>query len=234
MPAEAMDPVSQLGVLKSDLVAQGDRVLRMIEDAVDAVFRKDESLARKVVALDDDVDRADVAIERRAVDLLACITRGCEMSQHDLRLILTIVKVNNEYERIADLAAYIAERTDSFVSMAAPPPGKFRLLANSVIGIMAATNSAFADLDTNAATVVLSSDDTTEAFKTALMRDTEEALARGSHTVDFAFALNRMAASLGRIADHCTNVCEQVIYVETNKIVRHFADKWSVPTELEE
>ncbi len=233
MTSETNDPERQLADLKASLVTQGEQVREMIEDAVEAVFAKNAELAGRVIEADEGVDLRDVAIERKAVELLALMTRGAEVSEHDLRLLLTVVKVNNEYERVADLAVYIAERIESFMALSEDPPPKFRVLANSVIGIMSTTNSALEDLDTDAATLVLSSDDATEAFKNAVMHEIEQGLAEGKHTVDFAFALNRMAASLGRIADHCTNVAEQVIYVETSKIVRHRSDKWSAPTEPE-
>lgn len=134
--------------------------------------------------------------------------------------------MNNEFERIADLAVYIAERIDSFADEKSPPPPKFRVLANSVIGIMHSTNQAFGQFDPDAARLVLASDDATESFKQMIMRDVEEGLSRGEKAVDFAFALNRVAASLGRMADHCTNIAEQVIYVQSGKIVRHRADQW--------
>jgi phosphate transport system protein len=213
--------------LRQRLAQLGIRVQWMVEHAVEAIFDGNAERAASVIDRDPEIDREDVQIERAAVDLLRQIAGvSCTIPERELRMILTIVKVNNEFERIADLAVYIAERIESFTSMEVVPPAKFRVLANSIIGIVHSTNVAFGRLDAEASRLVLSSDDATESFKQTIIREVEERLARGEHSVDFAFALNRVAASLGRIADHCTNIAEQVIYVTSGKIVRHRADQW--------
>jgi len=222
----------RLWALKNELVEQGRLVQRTIELAAESVFDRSPEKAKVVRENDDTIDRVDVRIEKDAVRLLADIVRtGEQVEEYDLRMILTVVKVNNEFERIADLAVAISDRVDSFVAMGAEPPPTFRVMANSVIGIMSTTVRALGQMDTSAARLVLSSDDATEAFKQAILRDVEEGLARGRHTVDYAFGLNQVGTNLARMADHCTNVAEQVIYVETGKIVRHMGDHWTAPTE---
>ena len=179
---------------------------------------------------DDAIERIDIEVERKAVRLLAdAINSGAKLDHDGVRMLLTIVKVNNELERIADCAVNIAERVGAFVSLEAELPPKFRVMANSVIGIMESTNAAFAHMDADAAQLVLSSDDATEAFKDAILRDLATQLVSGVHTVEFAFALRTVAVNLGRMSDHCTNIAEQVIYVTTGKIVRHMGEKWSSP-----
>lgn len=232
MPGVSVAFRERLWGLKNELVEQGRFVQRTMELCIEAVFEKDAEKARRAIENDETVDRVDVRIERDAVKLLVDAMRSGEQAEeYDLRMILTIVKVNNEFERIADLAVAVAEKVDSFIALTTPTPDKFRVMANSVIGIMHNTIRALGSLDTAAARVVLQSDDATEAFKQAIIRDVEEGLAKGRHTVDFAFALNLVAASFARMADHCTNVAEQVIYVETGKIVRHHGDHWTAPME---
>lgn len=232
MPSVSTSFRERLWALKNELVEEGRLVQRTIELAVESVFEKDPAKARSVQEHDETIDRIDVRIEKDAVKLLFdAMHAGEQAEEYDLRMILTIVKVNNEFERIADMAVAIAERVDSFISLTRLPPDKFRVMANSVIGIMHNTVRALGQLDTNAAKLVLASDDATEAFKQAIIRDVEEGLAKGQHTVDYAFALNLVASNLARMADHCTNVAEQVIYVETGKIVRHMGDHWTAPME---
>lgn len=222
----------RLDELKAELVEQGGTVQRAIDSAVDAVFDKDAELARRVIEGDEEIDRVDVRIEKKAVRLVSDIVgAGVPIPEHGLRMIFTIVKVNNEFERVADLAVTIAERVESFAHLTTPPPAKFRVMANSVIGIMHNTTTAFAHMDNDAAQLVLATDDATEAFAEAIRRDVAESLAKGEIEVEFAFALNRVGGALARIADHCTNVAEQTIYVTTGKIVRHMGDKWTAPTE---
>lgn len=223
----------RLNELQKTLATQGGLVQRVLEDAVDAVFSKDAAKAVSVIDRDAEIDTVDVRVERDAVRLLteAAATSQTELGEYEIRLILTIVKVNNEFERVGDLAGKMAAQVERVAGFPQPLPAKFRVLANSIIGIVHNTNAAFAHLDVDAARLVLSSDDATELFQRAILRDTEEGLAAGRHGVDFAFALQTIAGALARIGDHCTNVAEQVIYVETGKIVRHLDDHWSAPEE---
>ncbi len=222
---------TRLVSLKGELVAQGRLVQRSIEDAVEAVFERRPGKAAEVIQRDHEIDRVDVQIEKGAVQLLVDEWGNPGVAAQDLRMVLTIVKVNNEFERIGDLAAVIAEKYDAVGASGLSIPAKFRVMANSVIGIMHNTNAAFAQMDVTAARLVLTSDDATDAFKTAILRDIEDGLVKGLHTVDYAFALGRIAHSLARMADHCTNVAEQVIYVATGMIVRHQEDKWTTPLD---
>ena len=96
----------RLALLRQEIVTQGRRVLDLCTRAVDCFFDDDADKARGVQAGDDDIDRADVAIERASVPLLAM----GQTDEHAIRSVLTIVKVNNELERIADDGVAIAER----------------------------------------------------------------------------------------------------------------------------
>ncbi|TVQ59933.1 MAG: phosphate transport system regulatory protein PhoU [Phycisphaerales bacterium] len=214
--------------LKADLVEQGRRVQEAVERAIEAVFERNAAKAQGVIHGDTAIDHTDVAIERTAVELLGDATRdGAALDDAQLRLVLTIVKVNNELERIADGAVNIAEQVETFVRLDAAPPETFRVMANSVAGILEATDTAFDEMNTTLARTVLLSDDAVIAFKSALLRETQERIAAGQESVDVGFALQVMATELERMADHCTNIAEQVIYVTTGAIVRHAGGKWT-------
>lgn len=214
--------------LKADMVEQGRRVQAQVERAIEAVFERDPRKAAMVIAADEQIDAIDVAIEKAAVRILMDATReGAAIGAEQLRLILTVVKVNNEVERIADGAVSIAEQAETFVRLKASPPETFRVMANSVVGILEATDDAFDRMDTHLARTVLASDDAVLSFKKILLREETERLAAGSEPVDVGFALLTMASDLERMADHCTNIAEQVIYVTTGAIVRHAGGKWT-------
>ncbi len=224
--------------LHADLVEQGRRVLLLIEQAVEGLWERNSVKAHRVIAEDELIDREDVRIEKEAVRLLTRAVHtgtpevGAEsVGESDVRMVLTIVKVNNEFERIADLAVSIAERHEAIMALQGPPPARFRVMANSVIGIMQTTCRALAARDVKSAQLVLASDTATEKFESAILREVEESLAGGRVSVDYALSLHTIAAALKRMADHCTNVAEQVIYVETGKIVRHLDEHWSQPEE---
>jgi len=211
--------------LHEDIVQQGRRVEAVVELAFEAVFDADADKARRVIDEDAEIDRVDVEIERAAVQLLAI----GEKEARQLRMVLTIVKVNNELERIADLAVNIAEVALDSGQTTESVPSTFRVMANSVLGMLRDSNRALAKGDTNLAERVLAFDDTVDRFKSEIMLDAQQKVALGEFSVEFAFRLLLVVKALERIADHCTNICEQIIYLETGLIVRHLPQGWTKP-----
>ena len=215
----------RLGQLHEDIVAQGQRVLEQATKAVDAYFDHDPELAREAASMEAEVDRVDVEIERRSIPLLAM----GQTDEYAIRSVLTIVKINNEYERIGDNADSIAETTLDPRRQGSNLPDTFRVMANSILGMLRDANRALADRDATLARRVLAFDDTVTEFTREILRHTQDRVAAGDLAVDGAFRVLAVTKSMERIADHCTNICEQVIYLETGKIVRHDPDGWTEP-----
>jgi len=215
----------KLAQLKDDLITQGNRVVDMTLRAVESYFDLSHEKARQVATFDRVVDRVDVEIERASIPLLAMGVTD----EHRIRSVLTIVKVNNELERIADCAVTIAEVVADLDASSDRPPLTFRMMANSVIGMLRDANKALAENDTVLANRVLDFDDTVDKFRSEIGLDAEQKVASGEFGVRFAFRLRTVTKALERIADHCTNICEQVIYLETGQIVRHLPTGWSEP-----
>gem|GEM_PF-78035 len=215
----------RLADLRTTINAQGDRVLDIVHRAVDCYFDGDREKARAVIALDEEIDRVDVEIERASIPLL-----GMGVTDEKLiRSVLTIVKVNNELERVADCAVDIAEAVLSDVALPARIPPVFRVMANSVTGMLRDSNRALADGNAALAQQVLLFDDTVAMLKKELMKTAQEQVASGALPVDYAFRLLTITKSIERIADHATNTCEQVIYLYSGLIVRHRPEGWSKP-----
>jgi phosphate transport system protein len=216
--------------LQADLVEQGRRVQAMLEAAFESLFEHNSLRAETVVAQDDVIDTADVEIERACVALLSDATRqGAELDPQQLRAVLTIAKINNEMERIADVAvdlAELAQQVGAVTGNGSGLPDTFRVMANSVIGILRDVNTAFLRSDPALANIVLQSQHAVTAFKSAILRDAEEKIAKGQMTVDVAFRLHEIASLCELVTDHCTNMAEQVIYVTTGAIVRHMQNSW--------
>lgn len=236
MPSTPEGFTERSQALKAQLVAQGRRVQSLVELAFEAAFERSAEKADRASKLDDAIDAADVEIERAAVQLLTDATREtAQLDANQLRLVLTIVKVNNELERIADSGVDVAElvipgKGDAsgvyYKGTEQPLPSTFRVMANSVIGILRdAVGSLMAD-DPAMAKVVLQSQHTVTAFKAAIVRDAETKISQGKMTVDFAFLLHEIANLCELVADHCTNIAEQVIYLKTGAIVRHTTTSW--------
>lgn len=227
MPITPEGFTQRVQALKADLLGQGRRVQSLIEAAFDAAFARDAAAAERVIAQDEDVDRVDVQIEKTAVQLLTDATaEGAALQPAQLRMVLTIVKVNNELERIADAGVYVAEQVPGLRAVGHPLPDTFRVMANSVVGILRDTNTALDRLDGHLSRVVLASQDAVGEFKRALMRDGAQRVATGSISVDFAFTLQEVATACEDMADHCTNIAEQVLYTSSGAIVRHMHGHW--------
>ena len=220
---------SKLNELQTVLHAQGDRVLTLVTLAIESYFDHDEAKARTVVALDDEIDSVDVAIERASIPLLAM----GQTNEHALRQVLTLVKVNNELERIADCGVNIAEQVVGHQHLSDPMPPTFRVMANSVLGMLRDSNRALATSNAELARQVLLFDDTVDRFRNELILQAQEQVALGTSSVRFAFRVTGATRNMERIADHSTNICEQTIYLLSGKIVRHRPEGWSDPAPPE-
>ena len=219
-----------LARLKDDLLTQAQRVREVFSRSIESFFTTNLKEADAVIDADRVIDKVDVEIERASIPLLAM---GVTDEYH-IRSVLTIVKVNNELERIADCAVSIAEITKVSENVEMKIPQTFRVMANSVIGIVRDTNGSLRDTDIERAKRVLAFEHTVEEFKREILIDAQKKVASGEFSVEFAFRLHGVVKAIERVADHCTNICEQVIYLESGRVVRHLPGGWSEPTSPEE
>lgn len=215
----------KLTTLRRELTTQGRQVLEVAICSVECYFEHDQEKSRSVIVSDDAIDQTDVAIERASVPLLAMGETG----EFEIRSVLTIVKVNNELERIADCAVNIAELVLGHEKPSERIPPTFRVMANSVLGMLRDAVKALDKADPEIARQVLLFDDTVDRFKSEILLQAQEQVALGAFGVRFAFRLIGVTRALERIADHCTNIAEQIIYLHSGKIVRHRPEGWSEP-----
>jgi phosphate transport system protein len=234
----------RLDALAARLIDQGNLVLQMVEGGFDHLFTPGHDGLAALRAAEEVVDAADVGIEKAAVKLLGDATDVVEgpvargdtdrLPDTDLRRLLTIVKVNNELERIADAAlacATLGQRLadgEPAAEKATPssPPTTFRVLTNSVVGIVRDAMRAMGTRDVRLARVVLQSDEAVEAFKAALLRECEANLRAGKLDASAAFLLFEIATATHAIAEHAANIAEQLLYLYTGTIVRHVEGRW--------
>lgn len=227
MPTDPSQFTARIARLKADMVAQSRRVQALIEAAFDAAFVQDTAAAERAIRMDEPIDMVDVEIEKAAVQLLTDATAaGAALRPEHLRLVLTIVKVNNELERIADAGVTVAEMVQSLQAQKAQLPETIRVITNSVIGILRDTGTCFDRDNAQLAKIVLASEDAVEEFKKAINRDAQVQVSTGRMTVDTAFLLMEIANHCETMAVHCTNIAEQVLYMTTGKIVRHMKGHW--------
>ena len=215
---------TNLEAVFSDLLAQGRRVTDISLEAVESYFDNNNDAAAQVVRADATIDHIDVQIERACIGLM----QHRPKDEHDQRSILTIVKINNELERIADCAVNVAEATEQRKDTEVADT--LRVMANSVVGMVRDTVASMETRNIDLAQRVLAFDDTVDAFKDELVTRAQNALAAGVVSVPAGLQLLTVVRAIERMADHCTNICEQVIYLETGKIVRHLPTGWTAPS----
>lgn len=218
---------NRIARLKADIAEQGRRVQALLEQAFDAAFSADAVGAKRIEQLDDVIDKVDVELEKQAVQLLTDATAAGAALPHDqLRMVLTIVKVNNELERIADQGVAIAELVPELKRLGMALPETMRVITNSCVGILRDACTALDRNDPHLAKVVLASEDAVEQFKRAIMRDAQTRVSQGTLTVDAAFVFNDITNICEMLSEHCTNIAEQALYVSTGAIVRHLGGHW--------
>ncbi len=218
---------TRLDAIRSRLADQGNLVSEIVEQSFQTIFDMDSDTALRLMTRDDEVDQADLEIERDAVDLLQKASAdGCPLTPHQIRALLSAVKVNNELERIADAAADVANRVVSLGERTSTFPKSTMVMTNSVVGILRDSVRCFGDSDAARAKIVLSSEGTVLNFYDVIVKKSEQRIADGRLGVDHAFDLHSIIHLAVVMADHCTNIAEQVIYQVTGAIVRHTDAGW--------
>lgn len=219
--------VNLLEELQRRSLRMANAVANVISEACDAVMHADEKLARHIIERDNDIDQEEVVIESEALRLMTLF----QPMGKDMRQLCTIIKVNTDLERIADCAVNIAERTYHLPPAVAEEAGReLKPVISRVQSMLANVVQAYALGDTDLAAQVRSEDDTVDALYGQYLR---KMVAVGPATTESMAArldILSIAKNLERIADHATNIAEDVIYLMTGKIIRHSKIE---PTETE-
>ncbi|MEX0875891.1 MAG: PhoU domain-containing protein [Phycisphaerales bacterium] len=227
MPITPEQFQGRLSQIRSRLVGQGWLVAEITERTFDTIFDRDAEEARRLMDRDDEIDQADIEIERDAVDLLTDAARAaCAIEPSDIRRLLTAVKVNNELERIADASCAIAALVIELGERTSPFPRTTKVMTNSIVAVVRETVRAFDETSAQRARLVLASEGNTLSFHNLIARDAESRVADGRLGVDTAFNLHAIINHAVIMGDHCTNIAEQVIYEATGTIVRHTSKGW--------
>ncbi len=197
----------------------GMRTEQALVDAIRAAREGDIDAGLEVNQRDSLIDREEVEIEQECIRLLALY----QPAAIDLRTICTIIKVNSDLERIADLAASIGRRTKHVVEdgIDFSRYDSFDPLVDATADTLGRTIRTLRASDTTAAQGVINSDDLIdEAYKRFVrsVLDTESKKAGG---VEAAMTLINIAKAMERIGDLCTNIAEDIIFLRTGDIIRH-------------
>ncbi len=208
----------EIDKLKRMITALGAHVEESVEKAVRAVHERDDELAQAVIDLDPEIDLMEVTIEEECLKVLALH----QPVAHDLRFIVAVLKVNNDLERIGDLAAGIAEQ-GLYLASNGPSEVPYDLIgmARRVRKMFCDSLNALTEKDAAMARGVRAADDEVDALDRLMYSEIREAIREAPEKMEGFIRLLRVSQNLERIADHATNIAEDVIYLASGEIIRH-------------
>lgn len=207
-----------LGDLKGMLLTMAGETERSLDLAIRAMVERDSALAEQVVAGDARIDRLEVEADHKAVEL---IVRHRPMAR-DLRLVMTVIKIAPELERVADHAVGIARQAR--VLNTQPPLKPFITLpamAEAAGGMLRDAINAFVHADAGLARRVIARDEAVDAMHVQVFRELLTYMMEEPRTIPRALALLHVSRSLERTGDQATNIAEQVVYLVEGEDIRH-------------
>jgi len=215
MPARLQ---KELDRLKKQILFLGAMVEEHVDMAIKAVEKKNAALAEEVIKADLKVDDLEVDIEEECLKLLALHQPVAE----DLRFIIAVIKINHELERIGDEATNIAERM-VYISTRAPVPVSFdyKLMSEKTREMLKRSLDAFVNMDEDQANKVRLKDDEVDQINRDIFDHIKQAILENPDKGGYLINLFSIARNLERIADHATNIAEEVIYLIEGIIQRH-------------
>jgi phosphate transport system protein len=212
----------ELEELNQKLLQMGGLVESAIHRSVRALLEQDRELAEEVIRDEPKINRMEMEIDGLVTRLLALR----QPVARDLRLLTAALKINNDLERIGDLANHIAERSISLMHHPlVKPMTDIPKMASLVQSMLLKCLDAFVNGDADLAHTVLLSDSEVDALRDSVYNELLETMQRDPSLVTTAIDLIFIARNLERIGDHATNIAEDVVFLVKGIDVRHHAQQ---------
>ena len=208
----------QIDTLKQKILYVGTLVEESIAKAISALLNRDAVLAEKIIAADSVIDRMEVDVEEEVLKILALY----QPVAADLRFVVAVLKINNDLERMGDLAKNIAKRA-AFIarSQAMELPFDYRGMALKVQSMVKQSLDALVNADADLARRIRLDDDEVDAGRQEIRQQVLDLIVRSPERAEYLMKVNSVSKHLERIADMATNIAEDVIYMVEGEIVRH-------------
>jgi phosphate transport system protein len=204
--------------LKKKILQMTALVEESVRKSISAVKRKDETLAEEVINDDDHIDLMENELEEECLKILALH----QPVAIDLRYVVVCLKINNDLERIGDLAVNIAERAkaiskdkDDFI------PESISKMIDAAIAMLKKSLDAFIEMDTGLAEEVSLMDDVLDELNRNMYQEVKEMIMKEPQRTGYLLHVLGVSRQLERIGDYAVNISEDVIYMIQGKIVRH-------------
>ncbi len=209
--------------LKKSLLSLSALVETTVHSAIRSLRERDVEMARATIEADVRIDEREVDIEEECQKILALY----QPVAHDLRFIIAVLKINAELERIGDATVNIAERvlfmvTQEFIEV----PFDYGGMAEKAQTMLHKSIDALINLDLGLAYAVIDADDEVDAMNREAYQQIEECIRSNPNSVSIYTHLLGISRHIERIADHASNIAEDVIYLVEGKIVRHRTEEY--------
>jgi phosphate transport system protein len=204
--------------LKKRILQLGAVVEESVYDAVRSITEQDPALADRVLEIDRQVDQTEVDIEEDCLQILALY----QPVASDLRFIVAVLKLNNDLERIGDLAAnlaHVAKRMSK--ADAAKPPFDVQTMGAKVQQMLKGALDALVNLDPDLARQICAADEEVDELHRSVYARVQERIQADPSEAGALIRYITISRHLERIADHATNIAEDVLYTVEGKILRH-------------
>jgi len=203
--------------LRQKLLVMASHTEKAVNDAVQALMERNHDLALRVKADDNMIDQCEIEIDELAIQLLTKAPLAT-----NLRLVTVAMKISQDLERIGDEATKIAKRARD---LAQEPPVKLRLdltrMARLALEMLKTALDAFVNRDPAAARVVIPRDKEVDAMNKQIHTALVQYMVDNPDTISRCLHWMVAAKSLERIADHATNIAEDVVYLCEAQDIRH-------------
>lgn len=208
----------QIGNLKEKIRRVGTVVEEAISKSISAVINRDVQLAQRVLANDEAIDRMKVEVEEECLKILALY----QPVAADLRFVVAVLKINNDLERMGDLAKNISKRVAQLEG-AGPVdlPPEIRTMAMQAEEMVRECLAAVIDADPVLARRIREQDDVVDEARQKVRKRILASIKEHPDNVEVLLRINSITKHIERIADMATNVAEDVIYMVEGDIVRH-------------
>jgi phosphate transport system protein len=204
--------------LQRDLLALAGLVEESIHKAIRALKERDPHVAKDVIAGDPQIDDEENHIDEECLKILALH----QPVASDLRRIVAAMMINTDLERMGDLAEEIAERA---VHLASPPllpiPEDLQKMTDLTTLMVRQSLDSFVNLSTTQAHSVLRLDDEVDRYNVDIIQEIVRAMKSSPALVEAGLSMFSVVRHLERIADHATNIAEDVVYLVEGEIIRH-------------
>ena len=208
----------ELQSLREQLVAQFTVVEQMIQLAIRSLVERRSDFADRVIESDAGVDSTDIRIEEECLKILALH----QPVARDMRWLVTVIKVNGELERMADLACNIAERAKALSTFPLfEVPDELNQMVDAAIRMVRHSLDAFVTDDAKLALEVMKMDDRVDMLNRVIIDKLQDLMKSDRELIEPAMHCFSASRHLERIGDLAENLAEEVIYLIAGEIVRH-------------